>query len=86
MVEEMPHDVKVISVLRSTGARLPRTELRIVSWNGKEPVVERRMFIQDRTTGAVKGGKCRGLTLKDVSHIVSNWPSIQQMMLVGKPQ
>lgn len=74
------HDVRVISVLRTTGARLPRTELRIVSWNKKEPTVERRVFIQDRATGQERGGKCRGLTYKDICHIVANWPSIQSLM------
>ena len=60
METELQHDVKLISVLRTTGSRLPRTELRIVSWNNKPPVVERRVFILDRATNKERGGKCRG--------------------------
>lgn len=83
MTEAISHDIRVISVLHSTGPRLPRTELRIVSWNKKEPVVERRVFIVDRATGLEKGGKCRGLTLKDVTYLVRRWPEIQRLMTGG---
>lgn len=76
----MEPNVKVVSVLRSVGAGPGRTELRVVSWNDNEPVLEKRQFIKDSATGAIRPGKCRGLTLKDVSFVVSNWPDIHASM------
>jgi hypothetical protein len=75
-----PLDVRVISVLKSSGSGPTRTELRLVSWNGKEPVLEKRQFIRDRTTGEERAGKCRGLTRKDVDFIASNYPDISRAM------
>lgn len=79
------HDVKVIAVLRTSGERLPRTDLRVVSWNQREPVVEKRVFIADRATGLVRGGKCRGFSYQDIAYLVANWPQIQKMMKDGVP-
>lgn len=85
MSESLSHDIRVISVLRSNVDQYPRGELRIVSWNREEPVLERRIYKQDKVTGEWRSGKCRGLTLKDVSYIVANWPDVQRMMLEEKP-
>lgn len=52
-----------------------------MAWNGNEPVIEKRQFIRDRVSGEVRPGKCRGLTLKDVSFVVSNWPDVQRAMV-----
>jgi hypothetical protein len=74
-------DVRVLSVLRAEGSGPGRTEVRVVSWNGKEPVLEKRQWIFDHAKKRVRPGKCRGLTLKDVSFVVSNWPDVQRAML-----
>lgn len=74
-------DVRVISVLRSFGEAAGKTELRIVSWNGKEPVLEKRQFVTDRVAGGIRPGKCRGFSLNDVGYLVSNWPNVQRLML-----
>lgn len=78
---ELTPNVRVLAVLRSFGVGPGRTELRIVAWNGNEPVIEKRQFIRDRVSGEVRPGKCRGLTLKDVSFVVSNWPDVQRTMV-----
>lgn len=44
-------------------------------------MLEKRQFYKHRETGEIIAGKNRGLTLKDIGYVVSNWPDIQRAML-----
>lgn len=74
-------DVRLISVLRSSGGAVGDTELRIVSWNDKAPVLEKRLRVLDKTTGEPRVGRCVGMSLEEVGYVVGNWPDVQRAML-----
>lgn len=74
-------DVRLISVLRSSGGAVGDTEIRVVSWNGKAPVLEKRLRVMDRNTGEIRIGRCLGFSLDEVGYVVGNWPDVQRAMM-----
>lgn len=78
------HNEKVIAVVMKTGDGMGRYEVRLVSWNGRPPVLEKRQVIGHHENGDEWFGKNKGLTLKEVRFIVDNGPSIIREMEAGK--
>lgn len=69
---------KVLAVLQAGN-----TQLRIVSWNDQEPVLEKRQFFKD-LQGQQKPGRCKGFTLEDLKYVQEHMAEIQEVMLKAK--
>ncbi len=74
-------DARLILVLHYSGEGAGKTQLRIVSWNGKKPVLEKRAIVKDQNTGESRVGRCLGLTLEELNYVVGNFPDVQRGML-----
>lgn len=64
-------EIKVETLMNviSHGVGPGRTVVRIVSWNGLPPVLEKRQFILDPKTKEERPGKAKGLTLAELVEI-----------------
>ena len=60
------------------------SKLRIVSWNGREPKLERRSFYTK--DGEQKIGKASGLDLEDILTIVERKDEIMKAMGMLEPE
>ena len=73
---------RVIKILNETGKGSGRTQIRIVSWDGREPVLEKRQIIYDKTLGYERPGKVRGFILTEVWDLVRSIDSINHYMKI----
>jgi len=48
-----------------------KTEIRLVSWNKEEPVLEKRQFTFDKVTREIMPVRVRGFTLKEFIRLVN---------------
>ena len=77
----MPREItcEVLKVLDETKVRDNTIRLRVVTWNGKNPQLEKREFWYD-DKGDEKMGKAKGLNLSDLNKIVDNFDEIKTLM------
>lgn len=61
-----------------------QTQLRVVSWNGQEAVLEKRQFFRDGKTGEQRPGRCKGLTMEDFEFVLTNVNKIREIFAEAK--
>lgn len=49
-----------------------RTDIRLVSWNKEEPVLEKRQFTFDKATREIRPGRVRGFTIGEFADLVKH--------------
>lgn len=62
-----------------------RTVIRVVSWNKRPPVLEKRQIIIDDKTREERSGKNKGLTAAEVEMVVDRWPEIRDLFIQHDP-
>jgi hypothetical protein len=78
MPKEIKCDVlKVIDTAELHGGN--KVQIRIVTWNGKNPMLEKRELWTDEE-GNEKMGKAKGFTLEELTKIVENFDEIEKIM------
>lgn len=71
---------EVLLLVHREGEGPGRCDVRVVSWNDNAPVLEKRQFVKDKETGALRPGKCRGLTYSDIKRVNDNIVTILAAM------
>lgn len=54
--------------------------LRVVSWDGKAPVIEKRKLYIDKETHEIKHGRVMGLSRNDLDYIKDNYADLSTLM------
>lgn len=77
----MPREItcEVLKVLDEVEVRDNVVRLRVVTWNGKNPQIEKREFWYD-DKGDEKMGKAKGFNLSDMNKIIENWEEIKGLL------
>lgn len=70
---------EVLKVLNEADVRDNVVRLRVITWNGKNPQIEKREFWYDEA-GNEKMGKAKGFNLKDINLILENIEEIKKLM------
>lgn len=68
----------VITPKEKTGRNT--TELRVVSWNYKSPVIEKRRYWRKAESDSWLWGKNDGMTAEDIAAITQAWNKIEPLM------
>jgi len=71
---------KVIKELSTRGNSRRRTSLRVASWNGRPPVLEKRQVVYDDVKGREVSGRVRGLNPWEIVEIVTRKDEILDLL------
>lgn len=69
----------VFAVLQKDGEGPGRTEIRLVSWNDRPAVLEKRQFILDRATNKERTGRAKGFLWCEMKMLVEKWAELDAL-------